>query len=82
VQMTAWDTDNDAKEFFDSYEKRTLKRYPDAKPSTSNPASREQRQWDTSLGTVVMERRGTRVLVLEGLPKKADVNAITRNTWQ
>jgi uncharacterized peroxidase-related enzyme len=81
VQMTAWDTDNDAKEFFESYEKRTLKRYPDAKPSTSNPAT-EQRQWETSQGTVVMERRGTRVLILEGLPKKADVNAFTRITWQ
>ena len=34
AQLTAWDTENDAKEFFDAYAKRIGKRYPDAKPET------------------------------------------------
>lgn len=79
VQMTAWDSDNDAKEFFDSYEKRTLKRYPEAKPVTS---TNELRQWQTSSGTIVLERRGTRVLVLEGIPSGIDLNTLKRTVWQ
>src|SRR5262245_23235334 len=31
AQMTAWDTDRDAQEFFDAYAQRTALRYPDAK---------------------------------------------------
>jgi hypothetical protein len=79
VQMTAWDSDNDAKEFFDSYEKRTLKRYPMAKAVTS---TNESRQWQTPSGTVVIDRRGTRVLILEGIPSGVDLNTLKRTVWQ
>ena len=79
VQMTAWDTDNDAKEFFGSYEKRTLKRYPEAK--AGNPTD-ESRQWQAASGTVAIERRGTRVLIIEGVPSGLDVNALKRTVWQ
>ena len=79
VQMTAWDTENDAREFFDSYEKRTLKRYPEAKPVTNTDVSR---QWQTSSGTVVIDRRGTRVLILEGIPSGIDLSSLKRTVWQ
>ena len=79
VQMTAWDTENDAREFFDSYEKRTLKRYPEAKPVTNTEVSR---QWQTSSGTVVIDRRGTRVLILEGIPSGTDLSSLKRTVWQ
>jgi len=79
VQMTAWDTENDAREFFDSYEKRTLKRYPEAKPVTNTDVSR---QWQTSSGTVVIDRRGTRVLILEGIPSGTDLSSLKRTVWQ
>ena len=79
VQMTAWDTENDAREFFDSYEKRTLKRYPEAKPVTNTDVFR---QWQTSSGTVVIDRRGTRVLILEGIPSGTDLSSLKRTVWQ
>ena len=79
VQMTAWDTDTDGREFFDSYEKRTLKRYPEAKLVSNTDVSR---QWQTSSGTVVIDRRGTRVLILEGIPSGVDLNTLKRTVWQ
>src|SRR6266478_577147 len=40
AQMTAWDTESDAKEFFDAYAKRTWRRYQGAKATeiTSKPS--------------------------------------------
>jgi hypothetical protein len=64
VSLSAWDTDGDAREFFDAYVKRNQLRYPDAQVvSTSN----ESRFLRTSEGAAIIEIRGTRVLVLEGL---------------
>jgi hypothetical protein len=84
VQLTAWDTDNDSKEFFDAYAKRTSKRYPDAKALTENTApsdSPQRYEWMTSTGRVVLERRGSRVLILEGIPSGSNVNALIQAAW-
>jgi len=77
-QLTAWDTENDAREFFDAYVKRTDLRYPNAKRldssalklETQNPQSRAPGVYyvDTAEGRVVVEMRGSRVMILEGIP--------------
>jgi hypothetical protein len=83
VELSAWDTENDSKEFFDAYAKRTRLRYPDAQASETNSSTNlnERFQWKTSNGSVVVERRGTRVFILEGLPSSVDANAIERTVW-
>lgn len=70
VQVAVWDTADDAREFFDAYVKRTALRYPDAGPSgESEPATgRIARRWQTREGGVLVELRGSRVVILEGVP--------------
>ena len=81
AQLTAWDTPQDAKEFFDAYAKRTAKRYTEAKETKSTSGAGERIDWQTSHGGVVMEMRGARVAILEGtLPKNP--NALFRMMWQ
>jgi hypothetical protein len=78
AQLTAWDTPVDAREFFDAYAKRTVKRYPQAKESKSG----ERVTWETATGRVVMELRGSRVAILEGIPAKKNANALLRMIWR
>jgi hypothetical protein len=82
AQMTVWDTENDAREFFDAYLKRTERRYPDAKPiepALATPGLR--RAWQTSEGAVVMELRSLRVLIIEGVPEGIDPNRLVKSIW-
>jgi hypothetical protein len=82
AQMTVWDTENDAREFFDAYLKRTERRYPDAKPiepALATPGLR--RAWQTSEGAVVMELRGLRVLIIEGVPEGIDPTRLVKSIW-
>ena len=65
IQMTAWDSDADAREFADAYEKRTAMRYPQGRPAG-----------------VIIERRGLRVLIVEGLPAALNPAALTRALWR
>ncbi|MDQ6653764.1 MAG: hypothetical protein M3Y84_13610 [Acidobacteriota bacterium] len=70
AQASVWDTANDAREFFDAYVKRTERRYADAKPVELPLAdSDDLRAWQTSEGGVVIELRGLRVLIVEGVPE-------------
>jgi hypothetical protein len=77
AQATVWDTEQDAREFFDAYAQRTERRYKDAllDARTSTPT---RSVWTTSEGAVVIERQGARVVVLEGLPEKVNVNALIK----
>lgn len=79
AQLTAWDSALDAKEFFAAYAKRIAKRYPDAMQSGSTDA---RVAWKTSSGGVVMELRGSRVAILEGIPAKARTDTLLRMIWQ
>jgi len=79
AQITAWDTPNDAREFFDAYAKRTLKRYPDAKETKAND---DRMEWQTGNGGVAMELRGSRVAIVEGVPSSADSQNLLRTIWQ
>ncbi|HYY57096.1 MAG TPA: hypothetical protein VE842_07155, partial [Pyrinomonadaceae bacterium] len=84
AQLTGWDTEKDAVEFFDAYARRTARRYTGATPTeTAGDQTSALRAWRTvGEGVVVMERRGARVLILEGLPEKADAKALLRTIWQ
>ena len=80
AQLTAWDTENDATEFFTAYAKRTGKRYPYATP-LNDKATADRLEWQTTSGRVVLERRGDRVMILEGIPTNVDATALVRVAW-
>ena len=73
AQKAVWDTEQDAREFFDAYVARTTKRYG-VEPST--PAGQGRAAWKTSEGGALVELSGTTVLVLEGVPDGADAHAL------
>ena len=84
AQITAWDTASDAKEFFDAYLKRSQRRYDResttfASGSTNGDARND---WKGPSGRGVMEMRGSRVVILEGIPGKANVDQLLRMMWQ
>lgn len=83
AQLSVWDTANDAIEFFDAYARRTTARYGDI--VASGETSREDYQssaWRTKEGDVLMERRGSRVLIVEGVPEKTDAKALVSKLWK
>jgi hypothetical protein len=82
AQLTAWDTPLDAREFFDAYAKRTLKRYPGAKESKSISDNGERIDWMTATGGIAMELRGSRVAIFEGIRGKTNANNLLRMIWQ
>jgi hypothetical protein len=83
AQLTSWDTEKDALEFFDAYARRTNRRYADATATESQETPAQVlRAWRTNEGMIMMERRGSRVLILEGLPEKANARAMLKNIWQ
>jgi hypothetical protein len=73
VQKTVWDTETDAREFFDAYVARTSKRYG-VQPSAGSDA--ERASWKTSEGGALVKISGTTVLILEGVPAGADAQAL------
>ncbi|MBV8858524.1 MAG: hypothetical protein JOZ02_16440 [Acidobacteria bacterium] len=73
---TVWDTEGDAREFFDAYTRRTTKRYG-AEPAEVAPADRQV--WATQEGAVVVERRGAAVFVVEGVPDGVDAKALAKS---
>lgn len=88
AQLTAWDTENDAHEFYDAYVKRTKERYKDGKPVGVSGAesTRSEAQnlsvWATSEGVAVVQLRGSRVVVLEGIPQGVDYHALLKALGQ
>src|SRR5215213_7358501 len=78
AQLTSWDTPRGAKEFFAAYAQRTAKRYSDAKESKSG----DRIEWQTRTGEVVLELRGSRVAIFEGIPAKTNADALLRMIWQ
>jgi hypothetical protein len=88
AQIAVWDTENDAREFFDAYVKRTELRYPGAKeldsaglePGTQNSKLETQHSdsWQTNDGAVAIEIRGPRVNIIEGIPDHVDRRALMK----
>lgn len=86
ASLSAWDTANDAREFFDAYLKRTELRYPEAEKSGLAPSTEEAtsalRSFQTAKGSVLIELRGNRVAILEGLPDRAKGRALLDALWR
>jgi hypothetical protein len=83
AQMSVWDTENDATEFFDAYAKRTSRRYAGSRAIETTSIKGQKRQvWQTSEGDVMLELRGSRVSILEGVPKHVDAKNLLRLLWQ
>ncbi len=78
AQTIVWDTEQDAREFFAAYAKRTARRYKLAEEVAANDDAIMQREWKTTEGNVLMERRGARVVILEGLPERAKAEKISQ----
>ncbi len=109
AQLTAWDSESDAREFFEAYAKRTWRRYPGAEAidagsgrsksfhhrglassfagsrsgvQDDGSATADRYTWRTSEGLVVEELRGTRVLIVEGIPEDVNAKALMKAFWQ
>ncbi|HKR00478.1 MAG TPA: hypothetical protein VJT09_07380 [Pyrinomonadaceae bacterium] len=84
AQLTAWDTEQDAVEFFNAYAGRTEKRYQEAAPLPSRAATRstEEKGWRTPEGQVIMQRHGQRVMILEGVPEGKKAATLAARFWQ
>ncbi len=78
ASLSVWDTEKDAREFFDAYLDRTKLRYADARVISERPTAWSAR---TSEGEVAIELRGNRVLVVEGIPATANSRAMIRVLW-
>jgi hypothetical protein len=80
AQLTVWDTEQDASEFFDAYVARTTRRYKDAiADARASVPTATRRVWRTPTeGLVVMERQGARVAIFEGVPKKTNVRTLLK----
>jgi hypothetical protein len=77
AQLTAWDTERDAREFFDAYVKRTGRRYADSREEGGNTTGvATQSVFSTKEGAVVVRLEGKRVVVLEGVPPKKDTRRL------
>lgn len=84
TQMTVWDTEADAREFFDVYAERTSLRYmgSSAVSASASITGAQAKGWVTPRdGRVVMELRGNRVLILEGVPEKVDAKELLKKVW-
>lgn len=78
VSLSAWDTEKDAREFYDAYVNRSQLRYPAAQTVAETATLWSAR---TSEGHVSIEIRGKRIVVIEGLPQTAPSRSIMRSLW-
>jgi hypothetical protein len=74
ISLSAWDTENDAREFFDTYVKRTQLRYPVGASSSTTGVQ----MFRTSEGVVAIELRGTRVTIVEGVTAEPGIDALLK----
>jgi hypothetical protein len=97
AQLTVWDSEQDATEFFEAYVKRTGLRYAKEKlPETVSTdtggfqilTNRFSTKWAdsnllrTTSGLVSIERNRSRVLILEGVPNMKTLAALQSDIWQ
>ena len=73
TQKSVWDTEADAREFFEAYSRRTSRRYA-AEPLAPGDASR--RVWNTTEGGVLLDLSGTTVTILEGVPENVKAETL------
>jgi hypothetical protein len=82
AHLSIWDDESEAKEFAEVYAQRTARRYKEAKEIPSDTPGAQM--WQTEEGLVYVERRGTDVLVLEGLEEtaKKKLPSVANALWQ
>jgi hypothetical protein len=78
VSVSVWDTEKDARDFYDAYVKRSRMRYPNANNSADTSTLWSAR---TTEGNVSVELRGKRIVVIEGLPQSTQSRSILRSLW-
>lgn len=79
ISLSAWDTENDAREFFDAYVKRTQLRYPAAETLTGSQQSVPGLQtFRTPEGLTAIELRGSRVLIADGVTGEPGIDALLK----
>ena len=76
VQLSTWDSEEDALEMYDAYSRRVAARY-----GTSGVISDAITTWSTEAGLVHVERRGTSVLVVEGF-HGASIDSVVSKAWK
>ena len=77
ISLSTWDTENDAREFFDAYVKRTQLRYPLATTLTDSQRSGPGLQtFRTSEGVTAIELRGSRVLIVDGVTGEPGIDTL------
>ena len=75
AHKTVWDTEADAREFFDAYVRRTTRRYG-VEPAEVSESGRQL--WKTKEGGVVIEHTGSAVVILEGVPDAVDPKSLLK----
>jgi hypothetical protein len=82
VWVTEWDTENDAREFFEAYGKRTELRYLQAQSGNTGANTESKSQtvmtWETGDGLAVIKLSNSRVVIVEGLPQRINSNQLLK----
>jgi hypothetical protein len=84
--LTTWDTDDDAKEFFEGYSNIVQKKYTERSVSTAPPhpedsASPDFFLYETEEDMVYLELQGQDVLLLESIPHSS-LHQVVKHAWQ
>ena len=84
AQITEWDTPADAKQFYDAYLKRSQRRFrtPYAPAGSSSNTVDARNNWNSPAGRGAMELRGSRVVIIEGVPARANKDRLLRMIWR
>ena len=72
IHFSAWDSVNDAIEFFEAYSERSSRRLGVSFTPAESTTRADSRLWRTPATTTFLERRGDKVLAIEALPRTLD----------
>ena len=86
ISLSVWDTENDAREFFDAYVKRSQIRYPEATTLSPGDGAAPQSElkvpnaftWKTNDGMVRMDLRGSRVVIIESGSDLGEIGSLLK----
>jgi hypothetical protein len=81
TQLTAWDTERDAIEFFRAYSKRCAMKYQHDEDIAIEKEADTLQILGINDGVVSIERRGNRVLIIDGLPGRERLSAVSTKLW-
>jgi hypothetical protein len=81
ASLSTWDTEIDARQFFDAYVKRIELRYPGARPNSERETPNAL-VLKTNEDTVAIELRASRVLIIEGIPLQANPDSLVESLWK